>query len=27
MQTDALGFEAMAKELRDREAGRKWWQL
>lgn len=27
LQNDALGFEAMAKQMRDREAGRKWWQL
>ena len=27
LQNDASSFEAMAKQLRDREVGRKWWQL
>ncbi|KAK9818994.1 hypothetical protein WJX81_004841 [Elliptochloris bilobata] len=27
LQNDALSFEAMTKQLREREAGRKWWQL
>ena len=27
MSSDAEGFASMAKQLRDREANKKWWQL
>ena len=27
MQSDAADFASMARAIREREAGRKWWQL
>ena len=27
MQSDAADFASMARTIREREAGRKWWQL
>ena len=27
MQNDAADFASMARAIREREAGRKWWQL
>ena len=27
MQSDAADFASMARAIKEREAGRKWWQL
>jgi hypothetical protein len=27
MESDAVDFAAMARQLREREEGKKWWQL